>query len=358
MWYKVKRIMMRPNGVEKQVRPNRITEWYYDMITDSFYSDANHTTLITPTEWAYYKYIRYATPIFYQYVNWQFIVQKKNATTNTKNTTLSLSRSTRRELCCWNGRWIGITSCLSSNYAQLMKRTDIDIVTVNTEITWVRSRLYSWFWTKQWTIICWTDQSTYNLYSLTLDYNNNSISSSNVSSPNSNPSQWNTIDNTGTICCFIDNTASYYVKATVDSSWAASSPIRYSTSSPSNVCWWSWSNWKIVVQWHQSSTIWIWTLSSDGTSISWSTSASHSLSWANSIWSDRKWFIVVGSYNNSRIAYSFDDWANRSTMNTSSNTWWQIYIDEIWDIWYTSESNTSNLWWIRFWDFKTEAELS
>ncbi len=335
-----------------------VSDGYYDMITDSFYSDSNHTNLITPIEWAYYKYIRYTTPIFYQYVNWQFIVQKKNATTNTKNTTLSLSRSTRRELCTWNGRWIGIVSWQGSNYAQLMKRTDIDTVTVNTEISSVRSHLYAWCWTRYGTIVCWVDGSTYNLYSLTLDYDNNTISSSYVSSPNSVAIQWNTIDSTGTVWYFICNNSSNYAKAIIDTNWAISSCTGYTTSSPSNVCWWSWSNWKIVVQWHTIQNVGIWTPASDWTSISWTTSASHWQSWANSVWSDRKWFIVVGNYNSSVMAYSFDQWANWSTMTAQSNTWGQIYVDEIWDIWYTSESSTSNLWWIRFWDFKTEAELS
>jgi hypothetical protein len=45
-------------------------------------------------------------------------------------------------------------------------------------------------------------------------------------------------------------------------------------------------------------------------------------------------------------------------MTASQNAWWQIYVDEIWDIWYTSESNTSRVGWIRFGDFLTEWELN
>jgi hypothetical protein len=40
MWYKLKRIMMRPNGVEKQVRPSGYT-LSYDFTTSSAWWDAN-----------------------------------------------------------------------------------------------------------------------------------------------------------------------------------------------------------------------------------------------------------------------------------------------------------------------------
>jgi hypothetical protein len=39
------------------------------MVEDKWYADAEMTQEIEPEEFKYYRYIRYNTPVFYQYIN-------------------------------------------------------------------------------------------------------------------------------------------------------------------------------------------------------------------------------------------------------------------------------------------------
>ncbi len=74
MWYKLKRIMMRPNGVEKQVRPSWWQPWantvlYCPLKDDILDHSWNHTmTMTTSTYWTVAK----DSTGFY-YFNWWYI---------------------------------------------------------------------------------------------------------------------------------------------------------------------------------------------------------------------------------------------------------------------------------------------
>jgi hypothetical protein len=353
-----------------EVQESHIVEGYYDAITDSFYSDANLTNLITPRTQDYYKYIRYTTPIYYKYINWHYEVQKKNETTVTKNTTFALGSSFRKEWVCWDGKWIWIVTCwswTSSWTIKLLKRTDID--TVEYKSSSGNSAYPYWYFcaTKQGTFIWWIYKSWWKarFWVISVDYDSGTTLPVNTTTTSLNTDWWfqwsATVNNATTFYMFQDSESTYKwwgMIWTIDSSWQVSAyTILTNLHSYTNICWGTRCDWKVVLQPSGQSYCVFWTPSSAWTQFTWETST-HSFSSANSIWSDRKNQIFVWGYNSTTMKYSFDKWASWSSLTAAQNTWWQIWVDEIGDIWYGTETNTSNLWWIRFWDFKTESELS
>jgi hypothetical protein len=103
--------------------------------------------------------------------------------------------------------------------------------------------------------------------------------------------------------------------------------------------------------------IYYWTPNSSWDITSWAT-INPSFSSANSMWSDRKNQLFVWSENTSTLRYSLDGGANWSSLTTQQNTWWEIYVDDILDIWIWTETSLSSIWWARFGTFLTEEELT
>ena len=74
MWYKLKRIMMRPNGVEKQVRPKKWQPWantvlYCPLKDDILDHSGNHTMTMTTSD--YWTVAKDNTGFYY--FNWWYI---------------------------------------------------------------------------------------------------------------------------------------------------------------------------------------------------------------------------------------------------------------------------------------------
>jgi hypothetical protein len=99
MWYKLKRIMIRPNGVEKQIRP----KWEWQPWVDTvLYYDFEHTSWTAETDLAWnYNWTYQATPTIWTLSSWKKYFDTQWTNCLNTNSTLSTIDYNNGTVCIW-----------------------------------------------------------------------------------------------------------------------------------------------------------------------------------------------------------------------------------------------------------------